>query len=87
MKPPRDMTSDEVMAIGLMTDDSGGDVICRHVRRVIDRKRERLEDAPKINTEDVSKDFRYQLGYIAALRDILKDVDQAKKAWRTTPRS
>jgi hypothetical protein len=41
--------------------------------RKLEVARDALEKNPKQNTEDISQDYRYKIGYIRGLRDMLED--------------
>jgi len=56
-----------------------GRTVFRIAERTHEKKDRVLKDHPQVNNEDIRRDFRYLLGYIEALHDIMTLPEQATK--------
>lgn len=54
-----------------------GKVLFNIVQRAHDKTDRQLKESPRVCDEDIRRDWRYKLGYVEALHDILELPNQA----------
>lgn len=69
-KEPQDTTAEDTL-IRLLPNSGHYRALESRVKRKIAGLRQSVEDRPKINTQEIRYDIRYQLGMIAALKWVI----------------
>jgi len=81
MKALDEIVPDEGDRLMLATADALplGRVFLRLMRACVDERMREVKTRPKLNTEDVTKDFRYKLGEVAGIEHLMARINEAKE--------